>query len=732
MQPGLIIVSNRLPVSVKKTDGKLEFYQSVGGLSMGLASYVTDRRNKWIGWPGLASDDLTESDRQEISKRLLKDNCYPVFLTQKQIDGFYNGYSNRLLWPLFHDVPLSKSALVSEDGYWKVYRQVNEVYAETVLALSDSGSNIWVHDYQLLLLPALLRVERPEDKIGFFLHIPFPEAKGFSVLKNGTTLLAGMLGADLVGFHIVPYADNFLDTVRQFDLGVIQPHKVLLGNRVVRVTDFPIGIDYAKWRRANKLWRVRRKYTQLKLKYWHKKIILTVDRLDPTKGFIERITAYRSLLEQNPSLRGKVKLVMIAVPSRTDIQEYKKLRKDVEQLVKDINREFGTTRWLPVEYNYTSLPFEELRALYQRADIALVTPLRDGMNLVAKEYVASKSRNRGVLVLSKTAGAAQELKDAIMVDPLEPASLVRGLKRAVLMPKRKFKKRVAKMQSILADSTIQTWAVGFMKSLKQNTPGTQSYTATLTKAKQSNLVSEFNSAFKRLFLLDYDGVLAAYYAKPEEAKPSAQLRRILKQLGSETDSKVVIISGRDREIMTKWLGDLPVELVAEHGNFTKTSTSKTWQTTPNNSVKDWQNILKPVLEKYAKKAPGAFVETKAAALVWHYRKASPYNAQKYLVILKRILKPLAKKYGLEVIAGKKILEIRPLGINKGISAFAWYDRMQPDFVLCIGDDYTDEDMFTHLPADSHTVKVGRGRTAARYRLKNSSEVLRFLEKLSKK
>jgi trehalose 6-phosphate synthase/phosphatase len=731
MNPGLVIVSNRLPVSVKKVDGVLEFFPSVSGLAMGLAPYASNKRNKWIGWPGLASDDLTEDERNTISEELLKHNCYPVFLTQKQIDGFYNGYCNRLIWPLFHDVTLSRSAVAKEQEYWKAYRQVNNIYAESVLARSNSGNNIWVHDYQLMLLPAMLRAERPNDKIGFFLHIPFPPLKSFMKLKDGPALLAGVLGSDLVGFHIVPYANNFLDAVKHYSLGITEPRKVILGDRVVRVTDFPIGIDYAKWRKASKLWAVRKEIARLTLKYRGKKIIITVDRMDPSKGLIERLIAYRTLLEQNPDLHKKVQLVMIAVPSRTDIQEYKRLKKNLEKLVYEINKKFGTLRWQPVDYQYVSLGFEQLRALYERADIAFITPLRDGMNLVAKEYLASKAHHGGVLVLSKTAGAAEELKDAIMVDPSRPASLVRGLKRAILMPRRGFKKRVKSMQHLLSESTVHTWAGGFMKSLRQTNALPQARTATLSVNKQHDLITDYTQAFKRLILLDYDGVLVPFASRPEDAKASKKLKTLLAKLVAERDNIVVVISGRQKENLDEWLGDLGLNFGAEHGAYSRTGSSKSWQMTASSADKKWQAVLLPILEKYAARTPGAFVEQKSTALVWHYRQAKPYYAHKNLLILKRVLKPFAKSLGLRVRQGHMILEVKAADIHKGTVAKEWL-KYKPDFVLAMGDDYTDEDMFASLPADSYTIKVGRGRTKAHFRLKNSNEVLQFLEKLSKK
>src|SRR5882757_4460064 len=217
MQPGLIIVSNRLPVSVKKVDGKLEFYPSIGGLATGLASYATDSKNKWIGWPGIASDELSEKERQQITDRLLQQNCYSVFLTQKQLDDYYSGYSNRVLWPLFHDSKIATDVTQDEDRLWKAYQRVNAAFAEVVLALSTTDTTIWVHDYQLFILPALLRLERPDSKIGFFLHTPFPDVKHFAKLPEAEVLLAGVLGADVVGLHTEAYVNNFLDVVQVFD-----------------------------------------------------------------------------------------------------------------------------------------------------------------------------------------------------------------------------------------------------------------------------------------------------------------------------------------------------------------------------------------------------------------------------------------------------------------------------------------------------------------------------------
>lgn len=727
MQPGLIIVSNRLPISAKKVDGKLEFYPSIGGLATGLSSYTGNKRNKWIGWPGLPDEDLTEDDKQQIVSEFKCHNCYPVFLTKKQLDSYYNGYANSVLWPIFHELKPTREALENE-SYWRAYSRVNQAFAEIVISLSKTGSTIWVHDYQLMLLPAMLRAQRPTDKIGFFLHIPFPAQKVFEQIPRSKQILGGLIGADLVGFHTTGYVQNFLDSCQSLDIGAVGHKELLLPDRLVRVTDFPMGIDYAKYVKATKQREIRRELAKLKRKYRGKRVILSVDRIDPTKGIPERLEAYKEFLRQNKDLHRKVVMVMVAIPSRSDIAVYKQLQKRVDALVKEINKAFGTARWTPVEYINTPLAFAQLSPYFQLADVALVTPIRDGMNLVAKEYMASRNNRSGVLVLSETAGAAEELKDAILVNPREQSSLMDGMKQALTLPKQELSQRASKMQAKISGFTVQDWAGSFMDTLKA-TPLAKPVTRTLSPGRQSELRQDFKRATRRQLLLDYDGVLVALRGNPYTARPSSKLLHTLEHLAQLPDTEVIVVSGRSKVDLAEWLGELPITLVAEHGTFIKKAGTRRWQ-----NARDfdgsWRDTVLPVLEVYTEKTPGAAIETKDAAVVWHYRQASPYYAQKHLVILKRLLTRYAKRYDLVLHQGNMILEIRPRGATKGHIAEKWLEK-QPTFVLAIGDDYTDEDMFEVLPSWAYTVKVGRGRTAARFRLQKSAEVLALLEKLAK-
>ncbi|QQS20295.1 bifunctional alpha,alpha-trehalose-phosphate synthase (UDP-forming)/trehalose-phosphatase [Candidatus Saccharibacteria bacterium] len=723
--PKVVIVSNRLPVSVKKVDGKLKYYPSAGGLATGLSSYANAGANRWIGWPGIASDDLTEAEEANISKELKKSHCYPVFLTQKQLDGFYNGYSNSVLWPLFHHMQVSTGDTATN---WRIYTEVNRKYAEATLALSKEADRLWLHDYQLMLLPEMLRVARPKGRIGFFLHIPFPSPDLFLASKHAASITKGLLGADLVGMHTSGYTENFLSACHHLGIGVVGPRKVVLPERVVRVTDLPIGIDYKKFADASRSIDVSIEHKKLLWKYRGRKVILTIDRLDPSKGLVGRLKAYRVLIAENPELRGKVVMVMQAMPSRTEIAAYQQLRVDVEKLVQQINTQYGTRRWQPVEVIFATQAFAEYAALYQRADVAFIAPIRDGMNLVAKEYLASHPKSDGILVLSETAGAAEELKDAVLVNPYKLRSLVSGLSEALNMTPGGFLRRTRKMQKQLRRNTIDKWASGFIDLLERPIPTPSIRLArNLGPVQTKELVADYHQARKRLILFDYDGTLEPIKKRPQDAEPSRSTIAVLKRLAKDPRNHVAVISGRDRLNLMDWLGSLPITLVAEHGGFIRLRDHKTWRKTNQHSLR-WEKAVTKIFKHYAQQTPGAFVERKEWSLAWHYRNAAPFAAQKNLVILKKLLRPIAQRETLGVVDGNMVLEVHHLDVSKGHITQEWLLHDQ-DFILAIGDDTTDEDMFAALPTSSYTIKVGRGRTLANYRLPNSPAVHHLLRKL---
>lgn len=722
--PQVIIVSNRLPISVERKNGKLVFYRSAGGLATGLSGFIRRGQSRWIGWPGIASDDLTASERQIIVDRLARQRCSPVFLTQRQIDDFYNGYSNSVLWPLFHNLG---KRLPDNKQWWQAYRQVNRIYAQAVLDQAGVGARIWVHDYQLMLVPDYLRAKQPDSIIGFFLHIPFPDQRSFQRLPEAKKLLKGILGADLVGFHTAGYVGNFLANCAAGAIQVSPAGEPVIDGRTVRVSGFPMGIDYDKYAAAAKSSQVKAALRRYRKRYKRRKVIVAVDRLDPSKGLVERLKAYAMLLEQYPKLRGKVIFSMVAAPSRTDIPAYKKLAKRLQAEVNEINQTYGTAKWQPVDYMNVLQPFEEVTALFQVADVAFIAPLRDGMNLAAKEFVASK-RGRGVLVLSETAGAAEELQDALLVDPKRPQTVVDALHQALTMRRRELRRRLRNMKQELTTNTVQDWSKGFVAALQTPlTPGAF-IVRTLKGRFEKNLLRDWQRARRQLLLLDYDGSLVPFTKDYQAAGPSKGLLRLLETLGSGQTTDVVLISGRSAKELSDWFGKLPVSLVAEHGASLRRAGNKSWQTIEKVDTK-WKQAILPILEKYSQKAPGTKIEVKPHSLVWHYRAASPYYAQKYNVIIKRNLRRLLKQYGLELMQGNKILEIKNPRVNKGEAARRWLNQRY-DFVLAIGDDSTDEALFASLPSTAYSIKVGRGRTQAIYRLPAAKDVINLLRKLT--
>jgi trehalose 6-phosphate synthase/phosphatase len=579
-----------------------------------------------------------------------------------------------------------------------------------------------------MLLPEMIRVARPKGRIGFFLHIPFPSPDLFLASSHAASLAKGLLGADLVGMHTASYTENFLAACRELGIGIIGPRKVVLPERIVRVTDLPIGIDYKKFADASRSLDVSLEHKKLLWKYRGKKVILTIDRLDPSKGLVGRLKAYRMLLAENPKLHGKVVMVMQAMPSRTEVAAYQKLRVDVEKLVGHINDQFGTWRWTPVETIFSPLPFAQYAALYQRADVAFIAPIRDGMNLVAKEYLASHPKSDGILILSETAGAAEELKDAVLVNPYKLRSLVTGLTDALSMTPSGFLQRTRKMQRILRGNTIDKWATGFIDLLERPIPlPSIRVTRSLGAPQTAELIADYHQARKRLILLDYDGTLEPIKKHPEDAKPSRATLAALKRLAKDPHNHVAVISGRDRTNLMEWLGSLPVTLVAEHGGFIRLHDQKSWRKTNQHSL-SWEKKVTKLFEHYTVQTPGSFVERKEWSIVWHYRGAAPFYAQKNLVILKKLLKPIAEHDTLGIIDGNMALEVRHLDVSKGHITQEWLFHDQ-DFILAIGDDTTDEDMFAALPPTAYSIKVGRGRTLANYRLPNTPTVHHLLRKL---
>lgn len=724
----LVVVSNRLPISVIRDEGGLRFEASSGGLATAMSSLgQTDMM--WVGWPGIASDDLTDDERVQIETELQTRGFYPVFLTAEQVELFYEGFSNDTLWPLFH---YFQSLTRYRDEYWDAYQQVNQLFAEAAAKVADKEGSVWVHDYHLMTMPSMLRAITPGVSIGFFLHIPFPSFEIYRLLPQRKEILKGLLGADLIGFHVYDYARHFLSSCLRL-LGVSSHQGVLeYEGRSIKTDAYPIGIDYDKFRKTLGSSATKKSIESLDDMYGKDiKLILSVDRLDYSKGIPQRLEAFRILLHDYPQWRGKVKLQMVAVPSRVEVKTYQDLREQIEQTVSRINGEYGTVDWAPISYQFQNRPFEEIVALYAAADVALVTPVRDGMNLVAKEYVASKQGRPGVLILSEMTGAIDELPEALSINPSNTRSVADAMHKALTMSRREQLRRLTDMQRRLKTYTVQAWGADFMSDLRvAGGDREHQHRKRMGPDVRAGLVHDYTQSDRRLILLDYDGTLKGFVSSPRAllAKPSIKLKRILKRLSEDERNHVAIISGRPRKALEKWFRGVDMTLVAEHGAWTKYDGK--W-TSADTEFKHLKRKLKPVLEKYVSRTAGAEVEEKDYSLVWHYRNVAPELAYVRAGEMKRELIDLIGDEDIGVHTGDKVVEIKPNGINKGYAAAELEALYPSDFILCAGDDYTDEDMFRELPEESYTIKVGAGETKARLQLGDVDDVVDLLEDLSK-
>lgn len=724
----LVIVSNRLPVSVVRDEEGLRFEPSSGGLATAMSSL--DQSDKiWVGWPGIASDDLNDEEKHEIEEELQSQGFYPVFLTEKQVELFYEGFSNDTLWPLFH---YFQSLTHHRNEYWDAYQQVNQLFAEAASRVAGPDVSVWVHDYHLMTMPSMLRAILPSVSIGFFLHIPFPSFEIYRLLPQRKEILKGLLGADLIGFHVYDYARHFLSSCLRL-LGVTSHQGVLeYEGRSIKTDAYPIGIDYDKFRKTLGSPATKKSIESLDDMYGKDiKLILSIDRLDYSKGIPQRLEAFRILLHDYPQWRGKVKLQMVAVPSRTEVKTYQDLREQIEQTVSRINGEYGTVDWAPISYQFQNRPFEEIVALYAAADVALVTPVRDGMNLVAKEYVASKHGRPGVLILSEMTGAIDELPEALSINPSNTRSVAEAMNKALTMSRREQLRRLTDMQRRLKTYTVQAWGADFMSALRSAGGDREhQHRKRMSASARTELVAKYQQSERRLILLDYDGTLKNFVSSPRAllAKPSITLKRILKRLSEDERNHVAIISGRPRKALEKWFRGIDMTLVAEHGAWTRYDGQ--W-TSADNEFKALKRRLKPVLEKYVSRTAGAEVEEKDYSLVWHYRNVAPELAYVRAGEMKRELIDLIGDEDVGVHTGDKVVEIKPNGINKGYAAAELEALYPSDFILCAGDDYTDEDMFRELPEESYTIKVGSGETKARLQLSKVEDIVDLLSELSK-
>lgn len=731
MKNKTIIVSNRLPLNVSVDNGDVKVFPSVGGLATGMKSIHQNSESLWIGWAGVASDEIDEITAEKIKDLSIKEKCVPVPLTHQELDEYYFGFSNRVLWPLFHY--FSEYADYQE-SFWEAYKNVNQKFAEIILENLNDGDKIWVHDYQLLLVPQMIKEKRPDVSVGFFLHIPFPSYEIFRTIPWREEILKGMLGADLLGFHTYDYERHFISSVSRILRYETNINTIRVGNRLVKVDSFPMSIDYEKFYNAaiEQSQRTEKTSLQIRIDQYKElvedsKLILSIDRLDYTKGIAKRLEALEYFLDKFPQFKEKVRLIMLAVPSREEVPQYQQLKKEVDELVGRINGKFSTPTWTPVWYFYRSLPFEELIELYTSSDIAFLTPIRDGMNLVAKEYVASRIDQTGVLILSEMAGVAHEMNDALLINPNDYNQMAETLKFALEMSKEEQISRNKIIQKRIKRYDVEKWASDFMEALNStNQIKEEKMTRAIGEKNLDKIIDKFNQSQTRIFFLDYDGTLAGFHPNPEKALPDPEIYDLIDKL-LEKNVRIVIISGRGRFFLEEHFGHLPIDLVAEHGVWIRRKNPE-WRMSQNLDT-NWMDSIRPIIENFVDRTPGSFLEEKEFSLVWHYRQVAPGLSEMRTNELNNVLTGLLANSNIAVMPGNKVLEVKNAIINKGSAANSFLSKPY-DFIFGIGDDWTDEYIFRELPESAITVKVGTEETSAKYYIENQEKVKDLLRKFT--
>ncbi len=722
MPTTLINVSNRLPVTVGD-----QITKSSGGLVAALEGLSTEEYAlKWLGWPGQAIEEAAEQKRvAEVLER--EHGCLPVFLSEGEVAGHYEGFSNSSIWPLLHYMP---NFMRYDPAWWDTYAQVNERFAEKVLELAKPDDLVWVHDYQLMLLPALLRARSPRLRIGFFLHTPFPSYETFRCHPKRRELLAGMLGANLVGFHTFGYMRHFRSTVLRL-LG-LESEITRIRNDDGHVTAmgvFPIGINAGKFERelaSTEFAERREHFCQTNAS---KRVVLSVERMDYTKGILHRLDAIEHFLTDLPrEERDGMKFIFVSVPSREGVEEYKDLRAETEARVGRINGAFATLNSSPIRFIHGSVNFTDLCALYAIADVGLVTPLIDGMNLVAKEYIACQTDDPGVLILSEFAGAAEELSNAWLVNPYDPRAVAQSLAEALALPEEERRAANEPMRARVMKYDAQHWARAFIEQLRALDPA-ENVGASEPAEALALMQGALEKGERLALFLDYDGTLREIVTDPRSARPTEEIRALLERLGAHPKIDVIIISGRSREDLQSFFHPTDFTLVAEHGAAIWRPGASDWEHWDRDVTYGWKEEIRGLLRLYEQSTPGSFVEEKRTSLVWHYRKTDPeFGTWKANQLLHELGTMMANE-PVKIRQGRKIVEVTSAEVSKGVAMRRLLHEHRYGLVFCAGDDQTDESMFELELPNFLTLKIGSAPSRARYRLKDPAAFRAFLASL---
>lgn len=728
----LVIVSNRLPFTLEKTEKGLLVKQSVGGVATGIHAYISSNENiegtafevLWYGSPGQVADSL---EAREIRYKLSNHKMYyPVFLSENLHKGFYSECCNETIYPLLTGFCQNYRFF---EASWDCYKKVNRLYSKLIADNLNEGDIVWVNDYHFLLLPFYLRQLKPNIAIGFFLHTPFPEREiiGRLPINIQKSIIEGMLGADLIGFHIDEYKSNFIETVQNVLEVTCEDNMIVYNRKTSRTGSFPMGIDFKKYQLAGLDENKSGIYNIGEGNKNKRKTFLSVDRLDYTKGITNKLWAYEILLERYPCWRGNISLVMIVAPSRTDIREYKQLKNEIDEFITNINMRYGSDAWTPIEYHYRQVDFPELVKYYSDADIAIVTPIKDGMNLVAKEFISSRIRRDGVLILSKEAGAKEELREALMVNPSHISEIARVMNKALCMQLNEQKSRISSMQKKIRKYDVFKWVGDILKQTVSSTTSRNKVPA-FDEAAIEFVYKKYISSEKRILFLDYDGTLVPLRKDPATAVPDTRLLQLISAIVSQPNTQIIIVSGREASFLETSFNTIDIDYAAEYGSVLKINNSRKL----GGDVKSgWKDDAKSIIENMNISPGNTFIEEKEYSMVLHFKRNSIVTLENYFSLFADRFSRLTEKYFLEIIQAKNSIEIKQSSVNKGKAIQHWLQKERYDFVMAIGDDISDEDMFGALPTSSFSVRIGEGSTHATFTASDHLRIRQLLEKFAR-
>uniref|UniRef100_A0A7S1KSR2 Alpha,alpha-trehalose-phosphate synthase (UDP-forming) n=1 Tax=Percolomonas cosmopolitus TaxID=63605 RepID=A0A7S1KSR2_9EUKA len=719
----LIIASNRLPANFSvDPNGEMTYSRSSGGLVTALTAL--GKPFKWIGsLPKPDTEEIEETVKEKFQNKL---SCFPIFLEKKLEEEYYNGFSNGVLWPLFHY--MVEKEIEFHKSFYFAYREVNEIFAAKIAEAYQEGDTVWIHDYHLCLVPEILRKQFPDMSIGFFLHIPFPSSEIYRALPVREHLLKGLLGADMIAFHTYDFARHFLSSCSRI-LGLETTQQgVYFNGRMRYVKTLPIGIDPQKFQEEVKSAQCQAKIVEFRQQYKNKKIILGIDRVDYSKGIPLKFSAFEQFLKDHPDMAKEVVLVQVGVPSRTDVKEYKKLIKEINTQVGRIQSNFGSVdSFGPLLYINKSVEFTTLSALYTIADACIISSIRDGMNLVSSEYVAcqEEGKKNGVLILSEFAGASRSLCGSLIVNPFDVEQTANAFYDALHMKEEERLERHARNFEIVSSNTAVKWGNDFLSDLKSCTEISKNLSPR-KKLLDAGTLKEFYQTStkangKRWFFLDYDGTIVKISQYPMQARPTDKLVDVLQFLLKDPKNVVYVFSGRHQTQLDDLLGHVKgLGLVSESGLATKHPHSGEWVNLYKEEEVDidWMQDVKKICKWFVSRTPGSQFEERSASCAFHYRNTDQEYGRFQVYELQQHLEESFKTKPLDIIQGKKVLELRPHNINKGRAARMILEQhhiAHPEeemYVFCAGDGGSDEFMFLAVNDLAKSRRICKALTVA--------------------